>query len=385
MPHMMKRRHFCMLSIFLSFGSFAFSASAKEAGTPRGTGTSRRTGTGTARRTGTVLKVGPGQAFERIEDAVQAAGPNTEIVVYPRKNGEPYTQVHVLVRTPKLTIRAADPKRPVVLDGEGFDYSGAGSIPRAIVQFSAGADGGKLIGFILQNAHNQTHNAAGVRISQANGVTVSRCVICANDMGIMSDGSALQKTGADQKIEDCEIVRNGALEDAGFNHNLYLGGDSAEVSRCEIAWPLTGHNLKSRVHRLTVSNCFIHDSANRELDLVDSKENTDQPQSDVLLEGNRIVKDPNCRGNKNVIHFGSDQGVRHDGILTLRKNHIETPFSSPVIDLSDGNGLVLQKNRFSDAGSGSRAPLVQKRAENEISIRGSGNQFPENFILPASR
>lgn len=359
----MQRRHFCRLTVFWGVSAFTFSANAWEAGP--------------------VLKVGPGKDFERIEDAVQAAVPGTEIIVYPRKGREPYTQVHILVRTPKLTIRSADPKHPIVLDGAGFDYSGAGSIPRAIVQFNAGADGGKLVGFILQNAHNQTHNAAGVRISQANGVTVSRCIIRSNDMGVMSDGSAVQKTGTDQRIERCRIVRNGALEDAGFNHNLYLGGNSAVVSRCDIGWSLTGHNLKSRVHQLTVSDCFIHDAANRELDLVDSKENTDQPNSSTLLLGNRIVKDPNCQGNKNVIHFGTDQGVLHDGVLTLRKNFIETPFSSPVIDLSDGKGLVLQKNRFSDAGSGSRAPLVQQRTKIDIPIRGSENQFPKNFILPA--
>lgn len=358
------KRYFCRLFfIFLSVCALSIPAAGKEAGK--------------------VLEVGPGKAFEKIEEAVQEAEPGTEIVVFPRENGEPYAQTQVLVRTPKLTIRSVNPKQPVVLDGTGFEYSGAGSVPRAIVQFNAGADGGKLIGFVLQNAHNQTHNAAGVRISQANGVTISRCVIRSNDMGIMSDGSAVEKTGAEQKIERCEIVRNGALEDAGFNHNLYLGGHSALVTQCEIAWPLTGHNLKSRVHRLTVTECFIHDSVNRELDIVDSKGSTDQPKSSALLEGNRIVKSPKCPGNKNVIHFGTDQGNRHDGVLTLRKNFIETPFSAPVIDMSEGNGVVLQKNRFSDAGSGAGAVLVQKRTENEIFIRGNGNRFPENFVLPA--
>jgi len=329
-----------------------------------------------------ILEVGPGRTFERIEDAVASAEPGAEIVVYPKKKNESYERVCLLVKTPNLTIRAADPKRPVVLDGKGVEYSGAGSVPRAIVQFNAEGSGGKLIGFVLQNAHNQSFNAAGVRISQANDVTISRCRIRANDMGIMSDGSAVQKTGMNQKIERCEISENGALEDAGFNHNLYLGGTSAVVTRCEISKALTGHNLKSRVHRLTVSDCFIHHAANRELDIVDSKENTDQPGSDALLEGNRIIKNPNCSGNKNVIHFGSDQGVRHDGTLTLRKNSIVTPFSSPVIDMSEGNGVILQKNFISDGGSGANAPIVNRRTENELSIRLNGNRFPAHFQLP---
>ena len=86
-----------------------------------------------AKESRTVLEVGPGRAFERIEEAVSAAEAGTEIVVYPKKDREPYTQVRVLVRTPKITIRSVEPKRPIVLDGGGFDYSGSGSVPRAIV------------------------------------------------------------------------------------------------------------------------------------------------------------------------------------------------------------------------------------------------------------
>ena len=79
--------------------------------------------------------------------------------------------------------------------------------------------------------------------------------------------------------------------------------------------------------------CYIHDSANREFDLVDA-DDTAQPDSHALLLGNIIVKDPKCEGNRSVIHFGQDGGKDRDGTLYLYFNTIVTPFIAPVVELS---------------------------------------------------
>ena len=328
-----------------------------------------------------VLTVGPGKDFPRIEDAVKAAQPNTEIVVYPQSDGQPYRQTQVLIRKSGIRIRSASARKPIVLDGTGFNYSGQGSVPRAIVQFDSDANGGRLEGFVLQNAHNESHNGAGIRINQANDVVISRCLIQNNDMGIMSGGSASQKTGANQRIENCKIVRNGAPEDPGYNHNLYLGGHSVFVSRCEIADALTGHNLKSRAHLNTVEKCFIHGAANREIDFVDAKDGTDVPGSDSVLRNNRIVKDPNCSGNRTCIHFGQDGGNRHDGALVLENNTIETPFQTPIVDVSDGVRVVLNNNQISDAGANARGLVLKIRAPESVEIKQVGNRIPKQFRI----
>ena len=78
------------------------------------------------------------------------------------------------------------------------------------------------------------------------------------------------------------IEKNGDLKEPGQNHNLYLGGTSVTVRGCEIASSLTGHNLKSRAHQNWIEYNFIHDSANRELDLVDGEGNTDAPNSAAM-------------------------------------------------------------------------------------------------------
>ena len=77
----------------------------------------------------------------------------------------------------------------------------------------------------------------------------------------------------------------------------------------------------------------MHHSANREFDLVDAAE-TARPQSDAVLLGNIIVKDPKCSGNHTTIHFGQDGGKPHNGTLYLAFNTVVTPFISPVVELS---------------------------------------------------
>ena len=110
----------------------------------------------------------------------------------------------LLIRQPNLTIRAVQDVsgRRVRLSGTGFDYSGNGPVPRAIVQFDPAAHDGTLDGFELSGAHNGSFNGAGVRINQANNILVTHCEIYDNDMGIMSNGSVLASppSGDHQRI-----------------------------------------------------------------------------------------------------------------------------------------------------------------------------------------
>jgi hypothetical protein len=281
------------------------------------------------------LEVGPGKRFGRIEDANAQAQPGDVILVYPLADGQSYRQTAVFVRQPRLTFRAVPEEGSswVKIDGSGFDYSGRGSTPRAIFQFNAGTDHCVLEGFELTGASNGSHNGAGVRINQANHVAIRHCSIHGNDMGIMSNGDGSLDQGVNQVIEFCRIHHNGSTADPGFNHNLYLGGTSVTMRFCEVHSSLTGHNYKSRAHFNRVEYCYLHGSANREFDLVDGADTT-RSGSHAVLIGNLIVKDPNCRGNRAVIHFGQDGGREHDGTLYLRFNTVVTPFLAAVIELS---------------------------------------------------
>jgi len=298
------------------------------------------------------LEVGPGKPFARIEEANARARPGDMILVHPRDNGLPYEQTAVFVRQKDLTFRAVPGRngQRVTISGKGFDYSGSGSTPRAIFQFNPGTDHCTLEGFELTAAHNDSHNGAGVRINQANQVTIRNCAIHDNDMGIMSNGDGSARTALDQVIEQCEICHNGDPSEPGYNHNLYLGCTSVVLRFCEVHSSLTGHNVKSRAHYTRVEYCYVHHSANREFDLVDASD-TARPESHAVLLGNVIVKDPQCEGNRTVIHFGQDGGKQHDGTLYLVFNTVVTPFIAPVVDLSASRAKAsLVGNLVSDGG-----------------------------------
>ena len=238
----------------------------------------------------------------------------------------------------------------MTISGKGFNYSGAGSTPRAIFQFNPGADGCVLDGFELTAAHNDSHNGAGVRINGSNNVTVRNCAIHNNDMGVMSNGDGSATKAVNQRIERCQIHHNGDPSQPGYNHNLYLGGTSVTLRFCEVNSSLTGHNVKSRAHYTRVEYCYIHDSANREFDLVDAAD-TARPESDAVLLGNIIVKSPQCKGNRAVIHFGQDGGKERDGTLYMAFNTVVTPFASAVVELSTPKAkAVMVGNLVSDGG-----------------------------------
>jgi hypothetical protein len=307
------------------------------------------------------LDVGPGQTFARIEDANTSAKPGDVILVHPLPNGKPYEKTAVFVRQKNVTFRAATVRDAekgtgrhtarVKISGKGFDYSGRGSTPRAIFQFNPGTDDCLLEGFDLSGAHNASHNGAGVRINQANHVTIRNCNIHDNDMGIMSGGDAKAGMGINQRIEFCTIHHNGDLSHPGYNHNLYVGGTSVTLSHCEVHSSLAGHNVKSRAHHTRVQYSYIHHSANREFDLVDSN-NTALPNSHAVLMGNVVVKDPKCKGNRAVVHFGQDIGGQRNGTAYLLYNTIVTPFISPVLELSSPNAKAhLVGNLVSDGGT----------------------------------
>jgi len=334
------------------------------------------------------VHVGPGKDFSRIEEALARAQSGDTILVHPQAGGAPYEKTAVFVAKSRITFKAVagKPGDRVALSGTGFDYSGRGSVPRAIFQFNPGADGCVLEGFDLSDAHNESHNGAGVRINQANDVTVRNCRIHANDMGIMSNGDGTARTATNQRIEGCLIHSNGNKAEPGYNHNLYLGGTSVTLIACEVHSSLTGHNVKSRAHQTTVIACYVHDSSNREFDLVDAKGDTTAPNSNAYLVGNVIVKASACEGNRAVIHFGQDGGNEHDGTITLIHNTIVTPFISPVVSLDAPKARAnFLNNIIWDAGSGQHGQkLAEMGKAGKDAARGTGNWVSAGFAADAS-
>jgi len=332
-----------------------------------------------------ILQVGPGHRWNSIAAAVRAAHPGDIIKVWPLPDHQAYRRAAVLVNKPRITIESAVPGRNVVIDGAGFNYSGRGPIPRAIFQFNSRAKGCTLRGFNLTGAHNRAGNGAGVRINAANHVSIVNCRIFGNDMGIMSNGSYLRHTAAFDLIDRCRIIKNGTSLHAGYNHNLYLGGTSVLIRRCDIADSLTGHNLKSRAHLTWIEYCFIHGSANREIDLVDARGTTDQPRSNAVVLGCIIIKKRHMSGNHEVVNFGSDGGANHTGTLYFVHNTVITPYPTAAVVLSArGAHAVLIDNRLISMAHKATLLMFMNGASH-THVRGSGNRISKAYGAAARR
>lgn len=331
------------------------------------------------------LAVGQGQSFTDIGQALTNAVSGDTIWVYPKSDNQPYERVALYLTKPRIAIKAVrrNRKERIPLSGRNYNYSGWGKTPRAIVQFSQGSDGGYLEGFELYDAHNDSRNGAGVRIDKANDITIRDCTIHDNDMGIMSNGDGTARQGVNQRIEGSLIYANGAVDPPRFGHNLYLGGTSVTLIGSEIHTTVTGHNIKSRAHRTVIMACFIHDSAHRELDLVDAEGDTDVPDSDVVLAGNIIVKAQTGSGNRQVIHFGRDGHSQRNGTLYLLHNTIISPFGTPLIHVSSPTAQVRMFNNIVwDGGqTGVRQQLLEIADGRDASqvVSGGGNWFSSGF------
>jgi hypothetical protein len=349
-----------MMIFLLAFASFAFSST---------------------------LSVGPGKTYSRIEAAYQAAAIGDSILVYPKAAGASYDSVAMYLTKRKLAILGAVTSgQRVVLHGNGYNYTGAGSVPRAMFQFNAGADSCDVENFDISGCSNDSYNGAAFRINQVNDITIRNCEIHANDMGLMSNGSVADNSAANQLIEDCSVHDNGNANDPGYNHNFYMGGTSVIIRGCNVYAATTGHDIKSRAHITIVEGCFVHDCQNREFDLVDDATNTTAPGSHALVAGCVIVKAANVSGNKTVMHFGQDGGSDHTGTLYVVHCAIVTPYVSPVVDLSAPGAGVSFTNTIVTDPTGSASGQVLVNARNGALMSNAAGRYlwiSHGFSAPA--
>jgi hypothetical protein len=105
-----------------------------------------------------------------------------------------------------------------------------------------------------------------------------------------------------------------------------------------------------------------------------------------VLIGNLVVKDRQCRGNREVVHFGSDGGRDRQGTLYLVHNTVVTPFAAPVVRLSaPGSRAILVGNVVSDGGSGPEEQLLAVgpgEGGNPVPVAGQWNWFGPGYRLP---
>ncbi len=201
------------------------------------------------------------------------------------------------VAAPIVLRGVAGASRPV-FDATGLDLSGAGSVPRAIFQFTGGSHW-RVQHLELKNASNGSGNGAAFRLTAgALDVIIDDVVVHDCQDGFMSDGVATLT------VRGSDVFHNGAGD--GYSHNFYVAGQSIVLVGNHIHDSNGGQNVKVRSHDALLAYNLIENAANYEIDLIQDPPGTDAPNANAILIGNVIVRPPNAMNNSQVILWGSD-------------------------------------------------------------------------------
>jgi len=198
-----------------------------------------------------------------------------------------------------IILRGVPGPRPL-FDAAGLDLSGAGSVPRAIFQFTGGSHW--LVEHLeLKNAHNAADNGAAFRLTAGSlDVVIEDVSVHDCQDGFMSDGVATLT------VRSSDVFRNGV---AGYSHNFYVQGDSIVLIGNHIHDSVHGQNVKIRSHHALLAYNLIENAGNYEIDLIQNPPQTDAPNANVTLLGNVIVRPASADNNSQVILWGTDNAA----------------------------------------------------------------------------
>jgi hypothetical protein len=255
-------------------------------------------------------QVGPARSFQSV-GSLPGLNPGDLVEIDSGTYNEVKRWTRSGTATNPIVIRGMGATRPV-FDATGQTVDGVLPNPRAVFQVEANYI--TLENLEFQNARNGD-NGAGIRVTSGNQVTIRNCKITACDMGVMSDNNS------NLVIEATEIAFNGTPQFDGYSHNLYLGGNSASLRFCYIHDALHGQNFKTRAHYTELLYCYLADSQDGEIGLVDAKE-TAATNSHAVMIGNVVISKPRSSGYNSgrFIQFGQDSRGQHNGTLFAFNN-----------------------------------------------------------------
>jgi len=233
-----------------------------------------------------VLRVGPGQAFERPSQAAAAARDGDLIEIEP---GD-YRGDAAIWRAHGLTLRARE--------GEAHLHAEGAHVQGKAIWVIQGDDT-VVEGLAFSGCRVPDRNGAGIRQEGA-GLVLRRCRFIDNENGLLAGANPC----SDILVEHCEFGRNGRGD--GYTHNLYIGAvRSLSVRYSHLHDALGGHCLKSRAVRTVVVCNRIGDGADGR-----SSYEVEFPNGGLaLLVGNLIEQGRRTR-NVTLVSYGVE-GLTH--------------------------------------------------------------------------
>jgi hypothetical protein len=242
-------------------------------------------------------RVGPGERFRTLQDAVNAAGSGDLIEV---NAGEYHGDVAV-VSLARLTIRGLG-------SGAVFHADGRHAEGKAMLVIR----GDVLIENLeFRGARVPAGNGAGIRFERGR-LELRRCRFLDNEMGLLSAG----RPEMELAVHNC-VFGDAPRHDSGMLHHLlYVGAIGQCVvmhSRFFNGW--RGHLLKSRarINRILFNQLIDgpEGEASYKLEFLEGGDN--------LVQGNRIEQSARSQ-NPAMLSMGAEAQGRYPGRLVLRDN-----------------------------------------------------------------
>ncbi len=262
--------------------------------------------------------VGPGRTYSSpcALAAAVALAPGDVVEVDPGTYGDTCQLTASGTASAPITLRGPPGPMPVFSPPAGTDLSGAGSVPRAIFQFTGGSYW-VVQHLELKNAWNTSANGAAFRLTAgAHDILIEDVSVHDCQDGMMSDGPATLT------VQNSDIFHNGAGD--GYSHNFYLQGDSAILIGNHIHDSNGGQNVKLRSRYAALFYNLVENAGQYEMDLIQGPD-TSNANANAVLVGNVIAR-PSASGNDNqVILFGTDdatQAARNGSLYAVNNTFV---------------------------------------------------------------
>jgi hypothetical protein len=290
----------------------------------------------------TTYPVGPNRAYRSVCSLVAAVtlGPGDVVEI----DYATYTDACQLTASgtasQPIILRGIPGARPI-FDATGLDLSGAGSVPRAIFQFTGGSFW--LVQHVeLENASNASANGAAFRATAGShdilleDVSVHDC-----QDGLMSDGVATVT------VQASDIFQNGAGD--GYSHNFYMQGDGTVLIGNHIHDSRGGQNVKLRSRYAALFFNRIENAGNYEIDLIQGPL-TGLANANAVLIGNVIIRPQSSGNDSQVILFGTDNSAetaRNGSLFAVNNTIILQNSSNRLFHAAQpavGSQIVFENN-----------------------------------------
>jgi parallel beta-helix repeat protein len=350
------------------------------------------------------FRVGPGQTYANIGDVPwESLGPGDTVLIHARPT--PYTEKWVIGRNgtqaAPITVRGVPDAlgQLPIIHGEGATTRSQLNYwneERGIIKIGgSNKPADTLPSYILieglhlrrargaftgrNGASTYNANAAGIFIEKGEHIVIRGCILEDNGNGLFIANST-----ADVLVEGNSIYGNGNANSI-YEHNAYTEALGI-VYQSNHFGPLCanclGNNLKDRSAGTVVRYNWI-EGGNRQLDLVESDSaeyRADPSYLRTFVYGNVLVE-PDGAGNRQIVHFGGDNGdtSTYRGTLYLWNNTL-------VSSRSDRTTMVrLSSDAQSAHATGNVVFLTAAGGNLELSagsgtLRHGGNWFKPGYV-----